>query len=91
MEKRLGVIAVLIENREHIDTINNIFSTYSELILGRQGIPLRDKGIQIISLIIEGTTDTISALTGKLGRLDGVKVKSVLTSYKENNHETNGS
>lgn len=84
MEKRLGVIAVLVKKRDHVDILNSIFSSYNEIILGRQGIPLKDKGIQVISLVVEGTNDQISALTGRIGKLDGIKVKSVLTSYKEN-------
>jgi putative iron-only hydrogenase system regulator len=55
---------------------------YSYIILARQGIPLRDKGISIITLILEGTTDQISAFTGKIGRLDGVQVKSVVTKFE---------
>ena len=61
-------------------------SEYSELILGRQGIPLRDRGINMISLVVEGNTDQISALTGKIGKLEGAEVKSILTKYKENGH-----
>ncbi|MBN2545175.1 MAG: iron-only hydrogenase system regulator [Spirochaetes bacterium] len=87
MEKRLGVIAVLVKKRDHVDILNSIFSSYNEIILGRQGIPLRDKGIQVISLIVEGTNDQISALTGKIGKLEGIQVKSVLTTYKENTDE----
>jgi putative iron-only hydrogenase system regulator len=47
---------------------------------------LRDRGISIISLIIEGNTDRINALTGKIGKLDGVEVKSILSKYKEERH-----
>jgi putative iron-only hydrogenase system regulator len=61
-----------------------LLSEYSELILGRQGIPFRDRGINIISLVVEGDTDQINALTGKIGKLDGAEVKSILTKYKEN-------
>jgi len=55
--------------------------------LGRMGIPVKDKGISIISLIIEGNTDEIGALTGKLGRFSGVEVKSTLTRYRGDSHE----
>lgn len=83
MEKRIGVVAILITHKESVSAINSILSFYGELIIGRQGIPLRDKNIQIISLVVEGTTDEISALTGKIGRLEGVEVKSILTKYRE--------
>ncbi len=63
--------------------VNTLLSEYSEIILGRQGIPIRDHGISIISLVIEGNTDQINALTGKIGKLEGVEVKSILTKYRE--------
>lgn len=67
-----------------VPKINTLLSDYGELILGRQGIPIRDRGINVISLVVEGSTDQINALTGKIGKLDGAEVKSVLTKYKEN-------
>jgi putative iron-only hydrogenase system regulator len=82
MDKRIGAIIILLENRESVDALNAILSAHSGIILGRQGLPLRDRGISVINLIIEGTTDQISSLTGKLGRLDGAQVKSVLTKYR---------
>jgi len=83
LEKRIGLVAILIENKEKVKILNSILNDYSEMILGRQGLPLREKGIHVISLIIEGSTDDIGALTGKIGKLDGVQVKSVLTKFKE--------
>jgi putative iron-only hydrogenase system regulator len=81
MEKRIGATVILIENKEFIDEMNNIISMNSEIILARQGIPLRDKGINVITLIVEGSNDQINSLTGKIGRLKGVQIKSVLTKY----------
>jgi len=86
MEKRFGAILILLTNKTSVSRINELLSTYSEIILGRQGIPLRDKGINMISLLIEGATDQINALTGKIGRLDGVEVKSILSKYKEDRY-----
>ncbi len=63
--------------------VNTLLSEYSEIILGRQGIPIRDHGISIISLVIEGNTDQINALTGKIGKLEGVEVRSILAKYRE--------
>ncbi len=82
MDKRIGAIIILIENKDSVDELNAMLSANSEIILGRQGLPLRDKGISVINLIIEGDTNQISSLTGKLGRLNGVQVKSVLTKYR---------
>jgi putative iron-only hydrogenase system regulator len=79
MEKRIGAIIILVDEDGDTGKINSIISAHSELILGRQGIPLRDRSTNVISLVLEGDTDRMGSLTGKLGRLPGVKVKSVLT------------
>lgn len=81
MEKRIGAAIILIEKKEHVEEINAILSKHSAIILGRQGMPLRDRGISVINLILEASPEEISSLTGKLGRLEGVQVKSVLTRY----------
>lgn len=86
MEKRVGVVSVLIVKRESVPEVNQILSIHHDIILGRQGLPLKDKGIHVISLIVEGTTDQIGSLTGKLGRLEGVQVKSMLTRHREDDH-----
>jgi putative iron-only hydrogenase system regulator len=87
MEKRLGIVAILVNTRTGISEVNSIISEYNELVLGRFGLPLKEKGINIISLVVEADTDQLGALTGKLGRLDGIKVKSVLTQYKDLNEK----
>ena len=78
MEKRIGAVIILVDEAGDAGKINSIISDHSELILGRQGIPLRDRSTNVISLVLEGDTDRMGSLTGKLGRLPGVKVKSVL-------------
>lgn len=78
MEKRIGALLVLVSSEGDISRINEIISEHAEMILGRQGIPLRDRGTNVISLVFEGDTDQVGSLTGKLGRLAGVKVKSLL-------------
>ncbi len=82
MEKRLGVISILISDTNVISKVNHLLSQYGNLILTRQGLPIRDYNINFISLIIEGTTDEISALTGRLGQLNAVEVKSMLSKIK---------
>jgi len=77
-EPRIGAIIVLVTEGGDIQRINALISEHADLILGRQGIPLRDRSTNVISLVVEGDTDRIGSLTGKLGRLTGVKVKSVL-------------
>lgn len=83
MEKRIGAVTILIENKDSIQKLNTLLTDHGSLILGRQGLPLHPKGIHLISLIVEGTTDQIGGFTGKIGRLPGLQVKSVLTKYRE--------
>lgn len=78
MEKRIGTALIVIEKQEVVQSLNNVLSKHSDIILGRQGISLKDRNIAIISIVLEGTTDEIGSLTGKIGRLDGAKVKSIL-------------
>ncbi len=79
MEKRIGVIGIIVEDLEVTAKLNAILHDYSHLILGRMGVPYRERMVSVISLIVEGTTDDIGALTGKLGNLPGVNVKSALS------------
>jgi putative iron-only hydrogenase system regulator len=83
MEKRIGTITILIKGNTSVPDVNSLLSQYSSIILARQGLPLHNRNINVISLVIEGTTEIISALTGKIGRLKDVEVKSILTKYKE--------
>ncbi|MFB6342439.1 TM1266 family iron-only hydrogenase system putative regulator [Saccharicrinis sp. FJH62] len=78
MEKRIGALLIVIKNKDHVQQLNAILSEQSPVIIARQGIPLKEKSVSIISLVVEGTTDEISTLSGKLGRLEGITVKSVL-------------
>jgi putative iron-only hydrogenase system regulator len=78
MEQRIGAVIILISEEADVQRINAIISEHADLILGRQGIPLRDRSTSVISLVVEGNTDLIGSLTGKLGRLKGVRVKSLL-------------
>jgi len=83
MEKRVGTALILIESRESIQQLNDIISKHSQIIFGRQGLP-RSTGQSVISLVLEGTTDEIGSLTGQLGRLRGIQVKSVLLKNTQN-------
>lgn len=79
MDRRIGVIGIVVESREDVSRkINTVLSEYGGNIVGRMGVPYRDRNISIISLIVDGSTDEIGAMTGKLGSLPGVKVKTAL-------------
>ncbi|MGD9994768.1 MAG: TM1266 family iron-only hydrogenase system putative regulator [Salinivirgaceae bacterium] len=79
MEQRIGSILILVDTKDDVAKMNAIISDYSQLIIGRQGISMRDKNKSIISLVLEGTTDELGALSGKLGKLKGIRVKSIVT------------
>jgi len=83
MENRLGFVGIIIENRkENASKVNEILSNHSELISARMGLPYKEKNCSVITLIVNTTTDKMGALTGKLGKLSGVSVKSALIKIK---------
>lgn len=82
-EKRLGVIGIVIENRQVVAKVNHILSDHADLIIGRMGLPYQARDVSVISLMVDGTTDQIGSLTGKLGNIPEVTVKSALTRISE--------
>ena len=80
MEKRLGFVGVIIHSRKKsAPMVNNILTEFGELIIGRMGIPQVKKELSVIVLIVNATTDEVGALTGKLGKISDVSVKSALS------------
>ncbi len=78
--RRLGVVAIIIKNRENsYISLNKILHDYGNIIVGRLGIPYRERNLSVMSLIVDGTTDEIGAMTGKLGQLKDVSVKTIFT------------
>ncbi len=77
METRVAVVALIIENGESVAVVNVILHDYAEHIIGRMGLPHRQKDMNIISIVMDAPHDVISALSGKLGRLDGVSAKTL--------------
>ena len=77
MEKRTGAVIISIEDREVASQLNAVISKHSDIVLCRMGYP-RKNSRSIITLLLEGTTDQIGALTGQLGHLSGIEVKSAL-------------
>lgn len=76
METRVAVISIIVENAESAHKLNDILHAYGDYIIGRMGIPYREKGINIISVAIDAPQDKINALTGSLGKLEGVTAKA---------------
>lgn len=75
MDTRVAVISIIIEEVESVQAMNELLHQYSEYVIGRMGIPYREKGINVISIAIDGPQDAISTLSGKIGRLKGVSSK----------------
>lgn len=78
MEKRIGAILIIVKDKDNVRRLNEILSDHADIIIGRQGIPVRNRGLNIISIVVEGTNEEFSALTGQLGRLKGITARSVL-------------
>lgn len=79
-ESRVAVIGIIVNNREETaKKVNEILSDFGNIIIGRMGIPYKERGLSVISIIVDGTNDEIGALTGKLGNIKGIKAKVALT------------
>lgn len=79
-ETRIGSIAIVIENpRETQRMVNDLISSFGAIIIGRLGVPYRERKVAVLSLIVDGSENEINALTGKLGNLPGVTAKAVMT------------
>lgn len=77
---RIAVMSIIVENPESVERINALLHEYAQFIIGRMGIPHREKGVNIISVAIDGPQDKTSALSGKIGKLDGVTVKTAYSN-----------
>ncbi|MDN5298049.1 MAG: hypothetical protein PWP51_602 [Clostridiales bacterium] len=80
MEHRIGIISIIIENASQIDRVNHLLTEHASIIAGRMGLPNPNgRKINVIAIIVDGTNDDIGNLSGKLGRLEGVNVKSAVS------------
>ena len=80
MESRIAVISIIVENSDSVECLNRILHEYGIYIIGRMGIPYRERGVNIISVAIDAPLDVINALTGKIGRLNGISAKAVCSN-----------
>ena len=80
MEKRVAVMGIIVESMNVVEQLNSILHDYSRYIIGRMGIPYREKNISIISIAIDAPQDEISALSGKIGKLPGISVKTAYSN-----------
>lgn len=85
MEKRIGTAIIYIDDRHSAPQLNEVLSRHSDIVICRQGFPRNNHSI--ITVVFEGTTDQIGSLTGQMGRIDGIEVKSVLLKIRDNNED----
>lgn len=79
MQKRIGMIGIFVKERgESARQVNSYLSEYGGIIVARVGVPYRDRDVSVISVIVDGTNDEIGALSGKLGSIPNVTVRSML-------------
>lgn len=79
MEKKIAVVAIIVSDLEAVQKINDLLHAYGEYIIGRQGIPYRERGVNVISVVLDAPIEVINGLSGKLGMVKGVTSK-VLTA-----------
>ena len=84
MEKRLGTISIILDPQvAPVATVNELISWFGDAVIARMGLPRLDRGVNIITLITDSTVDRLSAFTGKLGKLQGVQVKSLMAKSRQ--------
>jgi len=83
MEKRLGFVGIIIEDREaNAPEVNELLGDFGSIIVARMGVPYEKRSCSAITLIVDASTDDLGVLTGKLGNLPGVSVKSMLSKHE---------
>lgn len=77
MDNRVSVISIIIKNEEAAGSVNDLLHEFRQYIVGRMGIPYRDRGVSIISVVLDAPGDVTSSLSGKLGMIEGVSAKTL--------------
>ena len=81
METRVAVIGIIVESEDATAPLNQILHEFGHCIIGRMGIPYRDKGINVISVVVDAPQDVISSLAGRIGNLPGVSAKTAYSNF----------
>ncbi len=81
MQKRIAVLSVIVEDRHSAESINALLSEYGAYIVGRMGIPYREKGVSVICVVLDASTETVNALTGRIGKIEGASAKTLFSKY----------
>lgn len=82
METRVAIVGIIVENLDSVGQLNEILHSYGQYIIGRMGIPYREKNVHVISVAMDAPQDAISALSGKVGKLSGVTVKTIFSHVR---------
>ncbi|MBQ1827487.1 MAG: iron-only hydrogenase system regulator [Erysipelotrichaceae bacterium] len=83
MNKRIALVGIIVSNRNSVEQLNRLLSEYGEYIIGRMGIPYRERNLSIISIVMDAPNNIISSLSGKLGMLDGISIKTIYEREKD--------
>ena len=78
-ESRIGTVGIVVDEGSATEQINSILHRYSDIIVGRLGIPYRSRGLSVIALVVDGSMEDISGMTGRLGKIPGVSVKTAMS------------
>ena len=84
METRVAVMGIIVENTNSVKELNEILHEYGNYIIGRMGIPYRKHNINVMSIVIDAPANTIAAVAGKIGSLDGISVKTAYSNVINN-------
>lgn len=84
METRVAVMGIIVEKWDAVEQLNLVLHDYGDYVIGRMGIPYRKKNINVISIAIDAPQDVISALSGKIGKIDGISVKTAYSGVITN-------
>lgn len=83
MAKHIGIVGIIVEDRNASTELHAVLHKHSDLIVGRQGIPFRNKEVSVISIIVEGEAEEIALMTDEIGRIEHVSSKSVIRGEEE--------
>lgn len=84
MENRIALLGIVVEDESSAEPLNRLLSEYKDFVVGRMGIPYRQRGVNLISIVLDAPGDAISSLSGKLGMLPGVSAKTLYAKMPEN-------
>ena len=79
IEKRLAIISIIVEDRNASGEINSLLSKFGDFIVGRMGIPYKERGVSVMCVVVDAPSETINTITGRLGMLSGVTAKTLMS------------